>query len=512
MDVFVSDELENTCPCAQESLWRKGEMRKTIVFRIAACCVALLSVVFSTCGKVDKGQVPVTTTSKEALKLYREGMVQLDQVQIENAKALFEKAIEKDSTFAMAYYRLVFVSYEPQKFQKNLARALALADQVSEGERLMIQANQEFINGNNNKGADLTLKLIELYPKDKEAHLGYASYLNRLQKYDEAIKEYQKISAIDPSYAMAYNMMAYGYMNAGKTDEAEKAIKKYIELRPDEPNPYDSQGEILRKAGKFEESTASYRKALSMDSTFIMSQWGIGINLAIQGKPAEAVNELEIAVRKAPSDGEKQVAYSNMAFAWIMSGDYQKAVEAVKKSLAISEKNEDYFAQTNDFLSIAWIMLEQNQFEKYWENDTRARKLMEESNASQDLKQSMREQFLVMEFDVARRQNRFEKAKEKAEEFHKVVLLKNDPYYTMQYQQLIGSIALAEKRYDDAIQELEKPSRRNCYVLYYMGEAYAAKGENTKAKELFSKVANFNEYNWGFAFLRAMALKKLETL
>ena len=49
------------------------------------------------------------------------------------------------------------------------------------------------------------------------------------------------------------------------------------------------------------------------------------------------------------------------------------------------------------------------------------------------------------------------------------------------YQDLIGSLALAEKRYDDAILELEKASQRNCYILYRMAEAYAAKGEKDKA-------------------------------
>jgi tetratricopeptide (TPR) repeat protein len=490
----------------------EGEMRKTIICMTAVCCVVLLAALFLSCGNEDKGRVPVTTKSKEALKLYREAMVQMDQVQTEKAKALFEQAIQKDSSFAMAYYRLASISFEPQKFLKNLSMASYLADRVTEGEQLQIQSLQEFANGNNTKGADLTRKLIELYPKDREAHLEYAGYLNGLQKYDEAAEEYRKVVTIDPAYAMGYNYMAYGYMFAGRTDEAEKAIQKYIELRPAEPNPYDSQGEILRKAGKFEESTSSYRKALSMDSAFTMSQRGIGVNLAIQGKTAEAIAELEIAVKKAPNDGEKQVAYSNMAFTWILAGDYPKAVEAVKKSLAVSEKNKDLLAQSDNYSSIAWILLEQNQFEKYSQNNARAKKLMEASEASEEIKKNYRTQYLFSESDVARRQNQLKKAKEKAEEYRVAISAKNDPFDIRMYQDLIGSLALAEKRYDDAILELEKASQRNCYILYRMAEAYAAKGEKDKANELYSKVVNFNEYNWGFAFLRAKAQKKSRIL
>jgi len=78
------------------------------------------------------------------------------------------------------------------------------------------------------------------------------------------------------------------------------------------------------------------------------------------------------------------------------------------------------------------------------------------------------------------------------------------------YQDLVGSLALAEKRYDDAIRELEKSYTRNCYILFRLGEACAAKGDKAMAKELFSKVVNFNENDWDFAFLKAK--KKLAGL
>jgi tetratricopeptide (TPR) repeat protein len=46
------------------------------------------------------------------------------------------------------------------------------------------------------------------------------------------------------------------------------AINKYIEVAPDEANPYDSRGEILAMNGKLDEAIASYEKASALKPGF----------------------------------------------------------------------------------------------------------------------------------------------------------------------------------------------------------------------------------------------------
>jgi Flp pilus assembly protein TadD len=482
-------------------------------FVLAALCGAALTVaLFLGCGNPDKGRIPVTTKSKEALNLYREGMAQAEQYQNEKAKALFKQSIEKDTAFAMAYYRLSSVSSEATDFLKYFNKALSLADRASEGEKLFLQSMNEVYFGNTDKGMELSQKLTQLFPGDREVHANYAGLLNALQKYDEAAAEFQKAVEIDPAWAAGYNSMAVGYMNAGRTDEAEKAVKKYIELRPGEPNAYDTQGLILTKAGKFEESIDSYRKALSLDSAFQSSYRGIGINLAIQGKTADAVAEFETAAAKARNSGEKRSTFYNMSFAWILAGDFQKAEDAVRRGLEVSEKDKDMLSQSSDLSSIAFINLDQNRFGEYEKYRAEARKRFEASDVSEEVRKNFHIQWVFMESDVARRQNQFKKAMEKAEEYRRVAVPEKDAFWAFLYQDLIGSLALAQKRFDDAIRELEKGNKRNCYILYRLGEAYAAKGNKSMAKDLFAKVVNFNESDSGFAFLRAKAQKKLAGL
>ena len=78
----------------------------------------------------------------------------------------------------------------------------------------------------------------------------------------KAIEQLKKAPELAPNYSPAYNMLGYAYRQAGDYANAEQAFKKYIELIPNDPNPYDSYAELLLKMGKFDESIEQYRKAL----------------------------------------------------------------------------------------------------------------------------------------------------------------------------------------------------------------------------------------------------------
>jgi len=66
---------------------------------------------------------------------------------------------------------------------------------------------------------------------------------------DEAIEQYIKAVEINPAYSLPYNQLGYAHQLMENFTESEKAFKKSIELIPEDPNPYDSYGELLMKMG-----------------------------------------------------------------------------------------------------------------------------------------------------------------------------------------------------------------------------------------------------------------------
>jgi Flp pilus assembly protein TadD len=57
------------------------------------------------------------------------------------------------------------------------------------------------------------------------------------------VDEINKAIELNPNFSTAYNALGYAYKPMGKYTEAENAFKKYIELVPKDPNPYDSYAE-----------------------------------------------------------------------------------------------------------------------------------------------------------------------------------------------------------------------------------------------------------------------------
>src|SRR6185436_13154997 len=94
--------------------------------------------------------------------------------------------------------------------------------------------------------------------------------------------------------------------------EAEQAFKKYIELIPNDPNPYDSYAELLMKMGRFDESIKQYEKALSIDPNFVASYVGIANDHIFMGHHEEARKALAKLKGVARNDGERRQAVTWM--------------------------------------------------------------------------------------------------------------------------------------------------------------------------------------------------------
>src|SRR5437773_738365 len=165
---------------------------------------------------------------------------------------------------------------------------------------------------------------------------------------DQAIEHYKKATELAPSYSPAFNILGYAYRQKGDYASAEQALKRYIELIPNDPNPYDSYAELLLKMGRFDDSVEQYRKALSIDPHFVPSHFGISSDLMYQGKAAEAQAELQKMAEQARNDGELRTAFFGMAVVAADGGKLDKALQAMDKEYAVAEKKKDAAAMAAD--------------------------------------------------------------------------------------------------------------------------------------------------------------------
>lgn len=479
-----------------------------VALSVLGACTPMEETKTPVATNVDSGKIPVTTASEDARKAFLQGRDLSEKLLTQDSIQHFDRAISLDPKFALAELSRANVSPTGKEFFEHLNKAVSLSTRASNGEKLLILGNEAGANGNAAKQKDLLEQLVAAYPNDERAHFNLGGYYFGQQEVPKAIEHYRKATEIAPTYSPAYNILGYAYRQNEDYASAERAFKKYIELIPKDPNPYDSYAELLLKMGKFDDSITEYRKALAIDPNFIASHLGISADLMYQGKAEEAAAELQKITEKARNDGERRTALFGFTVLDVDSGKLDKALEDMDKQYALGEKTNDIPAMTGDLQFKGNILLEMGRYDDAKASFERLLKMTEDSNLSQEIKDNAK---LFHHYNLARvalGKKDYATAKTEAEAFRKGTETLKNPFQTKQAHELAGMIALEEKDYDQAIAELQQANQQNPYDLYRMCQAYQGKGDSAKAKELCTKAANFNSLpQLNLAFIRMKAAK-----
>ena len=213
----------------------------------------------------------MTTDSPEAYRMYLEGLELFYKHLWSDAEVAFIKAISIDSTFAMAHFQLASIYYwrnDPQALQ-YIANAVKYADGATHKGRLYIGSLDARLKRDIPKSIEYLRQIIDEYPDDKNPYVSLGLLLKfERNRVEEALTYFQKAIELDPFNSETYNQLAYAYNDLGRFDRAMWAINKYIEISPDEPNAYDSRGEILSMNGKLDDAIASYEQSNQLDPVF----------------------------------------------------------------------------------------------------------------------------------------------------------------------------------------------------------------------------------------------------
>jgi len=206
-----------------------------------------------------------TTVSLEALQAWSEGVGQSNAGRDDEAGVLFGRAVELDSTFAIAqaalgqWYR--WNLNDPVRADSSFDRALAHLQGVSERERLSILGTVSEWRGNREAAANFFGALTELQPQDPVAwsRLGYV-YL-RLGRDEQAIDAYRRVLLIDSLDANAWANLATLHYGQGDLEAAVPLYERAFRLQPDFRTRQvlnEEYGHDLVLLGRFEEAEELY--------------------------------------------------------------------------------------------------------------------------------------------------------------------------------------------------------------------------------------------------------------
>ena len=476
-------------------------------------CAILTAGIIGCSQKVENATVPITTSSKEALKEYLEGLSISEKLQTTKSLEHFDKAIALDSTFASAYLNRANNSFSAKDFFSYLEKAKNVSDLCSPGERLTILAVEAGAYGKLDKQKEYLDSLLTMFPSDVRVQFNVGTYYYGIQDYNQAIEHYKKAVQIAPEYSPVYNILGYAYRQIENYDESEKTFKKYTELIPDDPNPYDSYAELLMKRGRFDESITNYQKALAIDSHFVASRLGVATNYMYKGMYEKGSAELETLLKLARNDGERRTKYFTQAVLCADAGKMDEALTEFEKEYMIAVQNADAAAMSGDVNAKATILLEIGKNQDALAAFEKSAKIIFDSNLSEKVKDNAD---LFLHYDraqVAIAKKDIKIANKETEEFSKKAEANKNLNQIRLAHELAGRFALAEKKSDLAVKELLQANQQDPYNLYRLALAYQLSSDKVKAKEYCTAAAHFYGLPaLNYAFIRMRAVKMLSNM
>jgi tetratricopeptide (TPR) repeat protein len=281
-------------------------------------------------SKEKELRFPVTTSSHAAARYFETGMVHYENHRWNFALRDWREALQLDPNFALAYTWICFTTTDPAEESKDRAAAEELIQSVTPAEQLMIRWMAGAHENNYIQAIQAMNDLAQMYPHDKRLNFLIGYWLYKLDEYERSRNFTQRALAEDDKYATAYNQLGYLYSRERQYDKAIAAMEKYVALLPDQPNPHDSLGEMLRLSGRFEDALEQYHIALKMDPTFYISQKELGETYGIMGQEERAREEYAKAIQEAPGNGLKAEYMQKAAMTWLREQKFDEADKAYR--------------------------------------------------------------------------------------------------------------------------------------------------------------------------------------
>lgn len=336
INAVVSDVETGKVVNTQKVAAEPGEDLFAAVDKLGAALKGSMSLPSAAAAEVTKPVADVTTHSAEAYRYYLEGTELSRKLYSQEAKVKLLKAVEIDSTYAMAWLELAVLGYGGVFDRETVGTYLGKAEKYASSAGWK---DQRYIRGigawarNDAAAAEREfLDVLSRYPDDKRALLFLIVWSRVRDEQAKAATYIERSLAVDSSDKQIWNMAAYTYHDLGHFEKSLSAINRYIAIAPDESNPYDTRGDLYAYSGRVNEAIGSYRQALQINPEF-MSRPKLGYMYLYAGEYSRA----DSVFRAMASSADQAVRWQGRM--WIVrtlafQGKFQRALAQIDEAIS----------------------------------------------------------------------------------------------------------------------------------------------------------------------------------
>jgi eukaryotic-like serine/threonine-protein kinase len=292
-----------------------------------------------------------STSNVEAYRHYQLGIEYGHRFLTDDAIRELEEAVRLDPQFALAYMRLS----EQYGLQGDLRRSSEAAIKVEQLQSRLPRYEQlslQVLKAGRSRDIEAQIaarqQLVSEFPRQTMDRGVLGAILGGVGQQDQALDVIRQGLAQDPKNEDLLNFESYALAQSGDTNGALAANDAYMAVRPGDPNPLDSRGDVLFMAGRDDEAVACYRKVLELKPDF--SDYYEYLKLAIaytdQKKPDMANAAFQQFAHRASPLARLYVPGFEAQFKQ-MEGDLEGALASYREAvLQLGQAKQSAAAQT----------------------------------------------------------------------------------------------------------------------------------------------------------------------
>ena len=239
---------------------------------------------------------------------------QLRRRSLEYARQMFNKAIELDPEYALAYTgvadssSLLYTYFDARDFNLRQAdkaskKALELEPELAEAyvsRGIVSSLTHQFV-----EAEEAFEKAMKLEPKMFEAAYWYGMGLQAEGRFEDAIKMFERASALRPEDYQAAHFLGQAHNALGHMEEKETHLRRglrlmegSLELNPDDARAANLAGGVFASLGEAAPAIKYAERSLAIDPEDPMLLYNVACTYATLGMIDQAISCLERAVTK----------------------------------------------------------------------------------------------------------------------------------------------------------------------------------------------------------------------
>jgi pentatricopeptide repeat protein len=293
----------------------EAESREKVLRALGDAATKLRSRLGESLATIQKYDAPVeaTTASLDALQAYDSGIAARHAEGDKGAVPFFERAIELDPNFAMAYAQVGITYHTLNQLNLGnaaLSKAYDLRERVSEREKLYIEAHYyQGVTGEADKAIEVYESWKKTYPRDLNPYTNLGLIYGSLGQHEEAVGEEIKASHLTSNSGMAYTDLVNSYLNLNQFDKADEVLNEAKARNVESPFFPGLRYQLAFARNNVQEmdrqATAAVGRIPGVESWMLALQ---GDTEAYHGRFANARGYTLRAIASAHHDGDEEAA------------------------------------------------------------------------------------------------------------------------------------------------------------------------------------------------------------